>query len=428
MGTMPQDEGQLGVGREAEAGAEAGADLYHRLEEATPEERSAIVLQLVRERPEGRLELPTRDGVRANLQGVDLSRARLEAEQPQPQARPPGPPRRRNQCAALEGANLQGAVLINANFEEACLWGANLAKAELTEANLQRADLWRATLRGAALGGANLRQAVLNNADLRDGFLWEADFENAALQGADLRGAEFEDTNLRGADLRRARLEEAALSTCDLAHIYVSGAWLQRTRLQQEQLGVAPAAIGEELAGDYAAAKQGYLALKHNFDSLGDYTAASWAHGKERRMEKLHALEQGGKALAERKWRAAAADYARFSALQSVEWLCDYGESISRVLLSLILLVVVFALIYGVAGGVVRLRDAGSSLAPATTAPTRNPVELLLFSLGTITRMTPLDLEPRSDLFGLIAGVEALLGVAFTGLLGFVVGYRIRRG
>jgi hypothetical protein len=42
--------------------------------------------------------------------------------------------------------------------------------------------------------------------------------------------------------------------------------------------------------------------------------------------------------------------------------------------------------------------------------------------------MSPIDLEPTSDLVGLIAGLEAFLGVALTGLLGFVVGYRIRRG
>jgi len=43
-------------------------EIYERLAEATPEEKTDIVLRLIEEHPEGRLELPARDGVRADLQ------------------------------------------------------------------------------------------------------------------------------------------------------------------------------------------------------------------------------------------------------------------------------------------------------------------------------------------------------------------------
>jgi uncharacterized protein YjbI with pentapeptide repeats len=397
-------------------------EVYARLDDATPQERTDIALQLIEEHPEGQLELPERDGIRANLQGIDLSHVTLEARLTEYEGGAPAWWQIRHNCAALEGADLRGAVLSEANLQAACLWGANLEDAELTETNLQGADLWRANLQGAALGGADLQEAVLKSADLRKSFLWEANFAGAVLQGADLRDAECEDTNLRNADLRNARLQEVSLSTCDLRHIYVSGTWLQRTRLRYQQLG---GAIGEELAGDFEAARQGYLTLKHNFDSLGDYRAASWAHSRERRMEKEHERLQARTAAAEHAWQLAIVRYARLAAYQGVEWLCDYGESILRLIVSLVVLVCFFTAVYAITGGVVRIEQTPAG---AVTRPTRDPVELLLFSLGTITRMSPIDLETRGHLTGLIAGLEAFLGIALTGLLGFVVGYRIRRG
>jgi len=38
------------------------------------------------------------------------------------------------------------------------------------------------------------------------------------------------------------------LTECDVTHIHVSGAWLEKTRLQRSQLG---GALGEEQERDY---------------------------------------------------------------------------------------------------------------------------------------------------------------------------------
>jgi hypothetical protein len=65
-------------------GTEPGEDrvpleVYEQLEKATPEQRTDIVLSLIEKDPEGRLVLPRRDGVRANLREVDLSPETLKA-------------------------------------------------------------------------------------------------------------------------------------------------------------------------------------------------------------------------------------------------------------------------------------------------------------------------------------------------------------
>ena len=60
--------------------------------------------------------------------------------------------------------------------------------------------------------------------------------------------------------------------------------------------------------------------------------------------------------------------------------------------------------------------------------PTRNPVVVAIFSLLVMTTGSPEGgLAPRGDLTLLLMGVEAFLGIALTGLLGFVLGNRIRR-
>jgi hypothetical protein len=59
---------------------EAGATLYRELASSSPAERTAIALRLLEQHPQGRLELPACDGIRATLDGIDLSRERLKGE------------------------------------------------------------------------------------------------------------------------------------------------------------------------------------------------------------------------------------------------------------------------------------------------------------------------------------------------------------
>jgi len=73
--------------------------------------------------------------------------------------------------ANLNGADLSGAYLSRtnlcwANLSKAYLYGANLREANLSGASLSRANLCWASLSGAYLYGANLYRADLSGADL----------------------------------------------------------------------------------------------------------------------------------------------------------------------------------------------------------------------------------------------------------------------
>ena len=76
--------------------------------------------------------------------------------------------------ANLKLVNLQGAILVNADFGRANLSGANLRDANLFKAYLSNADLHDADLRGA---------------DLRNAYLLNANLRGANLSGANLTGA-----------------------------------------------------------------------------------------------------------------------------------------------------------------------------------------------------------------------------------------------
>ncbi len=466
-------------------------DVYRRLANATPLERGAIVLELIASHPAGQLELPAHDTRYAILEGVDLSQGwngEPIPDAPPPPWWNPNLQRVNLRGARLDGANLRhanlegvdlrqadlrNAVLNQANLQRALLEqadlrgadlaGANLSAAQLGEVNFERAMLEEAKLEGSVLRFANLSHTLLEGANLKHADLWgakleaavliDADLESARLVEADLRGAEMTSANLRhtflfqaqfqGADLRGANLQGARLrgtnfdaavlratqlqyldfSTCSISHIHLSGARLDETRFSQKQLG---GAIGEDLAHAYEEAAQGYLVLERNFLDLGDSDAASWAYRKRRRMQKRAARRAALLNWRGGDWRVASRHYAKYASDQFVEWLCDYGESIPRVLASIIVMYVSFLLIYGLTGSVMRVVETPGG---TVLEPTQSLKDLTIFTLITMTSSEgpTVKLLPRSETIHYLTSLETLLGVSLTGLLGFVLGNRIRR-
>ena len=417
------------------------SETFDQLSAADPAGRASLVRRLIAAHPEHRLELSAVDGAAATLTGVDLSGSDLRSA--------------KLRSAGLRSANLERADLKAADLRGAKLGAAKLDGAMLEEADLQNADLISASLRGASIGGANLKGALLEDADLRQASLrfavvqnaflenaklegadlWgsnlagavlsradlrgviltESNLEGADLSAADLRGARLDKANLKGvnltgadlrdatlphvnlreASLRHANLQGLDLSTCDVTHVHISGALLDRTRLRRGQIG---GAIGEEIASRFEEAAHGYLALEQDFAALGDGDAASWAYRKHRRMQKLTALQMARQRHAQGHTKAALPFYAKYGRFQLVEWVCDYGESAPRVLLSILAVFLLFTLLYGVTGAVVRVGHG----------PTRNPLHLAAFWLLVFTTSgtSAAGLQPRNEWVLLLSGMQ----------------------
>ncbi len=319
--------------------------------------------------------------------------------------------------AVLRFARMGGALLEQADFTGADLWGAKLAGAEAPYARLagvvaEEADFTGTDLTGADFEGADLKKANLAQARLRG-----ANLRNAALAGA----------TLDGADLTDASLPRANLSTCSLRHVRLAGAWLESTRFRIEQLG---GALGEEVAGDWAAARQGYLNLEQNFRSLGTPEAASWAYRRARRMGKRDARAAMVAAFRARHWRELPLRAAIFGADAFSEWLCDYGESLPRVLRAFVSVLLCFALFYGLTGSL--LHEVPNAVPGATgtrLVPTHSVADLIGFSfLEMCTSSIPdLGLRPASRAVYFAGSLQYVMGVVLIGLFGYVLGNRIRR-
>lgn len=332
------------------------------------------------------------------------------------------------QQAYLQGASLQGANLGYANLKEADLWEANLQGVNLGYASLQGANLKRADLQGAILGGANLQEVNLEGANLQEAYLWDASLQGAHLRFVDLREFDLLDIrSLQAIKLYRAKLDHTAL--------------------KREQLGPA---IGEELAGAYREARDAYLALKQNFEGLGDYEAASWSYIKERQMEKacsapwrarwFYGEEQLGDATRPlddegmsvhnlpayhpQVWWFFVRHTAKWLSDWLVELVCGYGERPWRTVATMAVVFAVFVGIYWATWAVMKVEETPKAI---VRVPTRNLIDLAVFGLGAFTTMDPKGLDPRATWVQFVAGLEALLGIGLTGLLGFVLGNRIRR-
>jgi len=321
--------------------------------------------------------------------------------------------------------NLKEALLRNTNLEGAELLVTSLQGAHATRANFQGANLEGSNLEGTFLWGANFKYAFLKGTDLEGALLKDANLEGTILWDANLRGAKLTGANLQGADLSHSHLEKVDFFTVEsIKGGYFYNAFLDDTRLKREQLGEA---IGEDLYDEYDKAREAYLALKNNFAEIGRYRDESWAYVKERQMGKMMhhprlARKYYGKELPEnpstwRLWWFYFRHTAKWLTDWFIELLCDYGESLWRVLAWMLLVILGFATYYQVSHAVVTSsQDAVTSL-----------WDHLIFSLGAFTTLQPARLQAASPGVELWATIQAIIGISLAGLLGFVTGNRIRR-
>lgn len=436
----------------------ASPDVSARLHLASADDRRDILNDLMAAHPDGRLILIGAMESRNNLRGLPFPGGKLRgatlafADLHKADFSNSNLSQADMRHAALEGANLRRADLTEVDLTDANLGEADLGESLLEDAKLERASLRFADLRDAVLESANLKdadfwgailakadlnqvsaraahfgEAVADAADFSKADLRDADFANAVLVGAlfvgaDLRGASLRGAKLSGADFSGAALQGVDLSQCELQGAFWEGAILDHTRLGQDQIG----RVGEEVARNPSGAAGAYLILERNFGALGDSSAASWAYLKRRRMQKMAALADARKAVSESRLVSALGHSATFIGDTLVEWICDYGESLLRTFSTLIGVYLAFIVIYGVSDGVVRVTilPQGQLL-----SVTHRLTDLAVYSIMAMTTSGLADgvLKPANLWISFLGGLQILIGIFLTGLLGFVAGNRIRR-
>ena len=315
------------------------------------------------------------------------------------------------------GDILSGVIAERTIFVRNSFRGAKFVYARLREANFFLADLSGADLRFSDLTDARLGYANLSEANLFDTKLVNTNLRNVNLRGADLYRAVLDGRT----ELVKENVGETLLQENEKAY---------REFIERNVVADSNNPIEHHLRDRFLKAYRIYENLRVHFDSNGNTSDANWAYLKERRMKKKWHGTQCLVFFYEKEWGKSIGAFLRWLSDWTVELLCDYGESIWRVLAWLIVLVfVVGPLSLFMAGGL----DWNGSNIPTYYALKDglskfiySYFQYLLYMLDTVTTASFSEMNPRNDATRLLSGIMASIGIFLLGLLGFVAGNRIR--
>jgi len=300
----------------------------------------------------------TRKDVKAKIkehggpEGLDLSRQVFE------------------EAIDLSDLDLHGIIFRNARFPTQ-FEGKQEVGAKFDGSNLNGADLRSIGLEYAQFKTLNDQHTYLEGADLRGSLL-----RNANFQGADLRGARFgevaeaepypaamlDDTDFRGSYLPRANFKGCYFDGTKLEGAFIRGADILEAHLDEADWGRY--VIGEESKKEelhfaesiYRQLKQWYTTAGH-YDIAGEFLFREM-EAKRKNLSWFQPKE--GRWLG---WWPLRGQKVR---LNVYKWLYGYGERPWRVVLSGMLVLFGFALVYfflhGVAPYTLTVQAFGGSL------------------------------------------------------------------
>jgi len=286
----------------------------------------------------------------------------------------------------LSGANLKKVCLRKARFEK-----VNLSKADISQADLSGTHFFDCNLEGADMVGANLSDCDLTHCDMRNADLTKASMVNSRLWSSDLAEANLTECDLSGADMWRVKLFRVKLW-----HTLLTGAKsITKMSFSRGSKVFDSAMINEAGA---LSAEESYRDIKQYFISNGMYNDASWASFKEKTMERL-ALKKKG-------------DWNYYPSL-IMNALCGYGEKPYRIILSALLTILTFAMLYFSLNTVEYSADHSYIM---------RWYDYIYYSAITFTTVGYGDFIPKARLIArVLAAVEAFSGVFVTGLFIFTL-------
>lgn len=264
-------------------------------------------------------------------------------------------------------------------------------KKNFSRADLSGAEIFDANLEGFEFVGADLSHSDLTHCNLRGADLTKAKLVNSRLWNADLTGANLTEADLTGSDLSNACLHNTKLWHADIKDVKS----LSMRNFSPRALLNVGAKIDEN---GLLSSEDSYRALKNYFLHNGMYNDASWAAFKEKTMERLILKKS-------RSWHYIPSLFMDIS--------CGYGEKPHRIVISALLTIFGFALLFW------SYRGVESSVNPAATLIWS---DYLYHSTVTFTTVGYGDFIPKaSSFFRLMAATEAFLGAFLTGLFIFTL-------
>jgi hypothetical protein len=317
----------------------------------------------------------------------------------------------------FSGTAFQSSNFRNCTFEWCDFRFSTFRQSTFEDATFRNCDFYRACFEvgnifvGAKLVNVSLDQADLGGADLRwfaiDGGLLQ---ENEGALATFIRHYapiwEVEDPDylriFRSVDEHVERAIRARFETAAYIYRNLAGAWASRSYFRDSSRA-------------YVAAKR---LERRNWREPAPLVMGAGKREPQSPDETAGAPPRRTKTLvaAVRSVTTGLRAVARYLTSLVADLTSGYGESPMRVLGSISLLVAVSAGIYYAVGG----------LLDEAKRPVRDMVDIVLFSLGSLVANPPNRLQPASPAIEVVSVMETLVGIGLVGLLGFVVGNRIR--
>jgi uncharacterized protein YjbI with pentapeptide repeats len=359
----------------------------------------------------------------------------------------PGPKRDPDGVLDLRGLDLRGRdfggrSLTRIRFgtkeetgeQPALLEGVSFRSSSLVDVHFTRTRLERNDFRGAELRSCDFRYVTCTRSTFANTKIIECDFYRAYFEAsvifskATLTRVSLDKAWLQGAtDLQRAMFDDPATGPALVqdADDEAYRRFLEPTK-SQRLLGTA----GGELAPDDIAsairdkrlrAAQTYRTLSAVWASGGHFDDATFAYVRSKELERQHfrsrlAAGRRGRHPGARTQSGALTDLGGFLWRSLARWSCNYGDSLGRIVLLVLALVLGPGTFYALTGSVEN--DHGHTVHSWLTC--------LLFSLEQITTLSSGSLQPATRLVELAGSLQTLIGIALLGLFGFVLGNKIR--
>ena len=252
------------------------------------------------------------------------------------------------ECANLEELDLSKIDLKNAHLKE-----ASLCRCTLKQTMFMNADLRNAKFDGADISGAKFTAADIENTRFTSVLAVGVDFTFAQLKHSDFHEANVAQANFDRADLSFAVFHAADLTKCTLKHANLKATILTESLLYGTNFNAA-IVNGSTLIWDCA------VDLTTDFTGVGISEARVepqlssrfetnirriwWLRYIETRKRELGSFKDLGiNPLAYLRW---GLKYFTILFIELFWWITDYGSSTGRVLMSLLIVSLVFAVLY----------------------------------------------------------------------------------
>lgn len=325
---------------------------------------------------------------------------------------------------SVRDVDLTGCALENVDFRGCRLERVTFDEGTLTECNFDRCTLDRVSFRKAALRNCRFRRAAISWSDWRYCEIDRATFEEAVFDFCDfyramlggvviMRKARIARTSLyytyfcEGVNIRRENLADGRLLQQDREayrsfliewNTYGTGA-RKNDRAAQSEWNPDDA-----LHARWADAEEILKNLNGLWSGRGFLRDANWAYVKGRRAERRRMMNDWvGAPLLQK-----AVLSWKITTNLMMDILFGYGESLTRMIATYILLVLLFAYVF-----------YGNASLPSY-------VHALWISLKNMAGVGSEQLDGISPIVDMLNVVQTTLGILLTGIFGFILGNKIR--